>query len=56
MNYFVLIIILFISFLLALWSFSKQKKSKEVDFVNRELKKKRVIYHHSSSSDESPSR
>ncbi len=53
MNFIILVFLFIISFLLALWSFFKQEKPKEVEFVNRELKKKRVIYHHSSSDESS---
>jgi len=57
MNYLILFIILIFSFFLAVVSLYKQKKKvKEVEFVNRELKRKRVIYHHSSSSEKSASR
>jgi cytochrome oxidase assembly protein ShyY1 len=50
---FILILLLIISVALAFWSLKRQQKVKEIDFVNRELKKKRVIFDHSSSSDES---
>lgn len=50
---FFLIFLLVIAVAMAFWSLKRQQKVKEIDFVNRELKKKRVIYHHSSSSDES---
>ncbi len=54
MNYFIVFILFLFALGFALISLSRQKrKIKEVDFVNRELKKKRVIFHHSSSSEES---
>jgi hypothetical protein len=53
MLYLILFILLILSILLAFWSLSKQKKLKEMEFVTKELKKKRVIYDHSSSSEES---
>lgn len=49
----VFIILLLISLFLAVLSLRKQKKVDELDFVNRELKKKRVIYDYSSSEEES---
>jgi len=51
MSILVLLLLLLISILLAIWSLTKQRKVKEVEFVNRELKKRRVIFDHSSSSD-----
>lgn len=50
---FSLIFLLAVAIAMAFWSLKRQRKVKEIDFVNRELKKKRVIYHYSSSSDES---
>ena len=49
----IFIILFIISFFLAILSLRKQKKIDELDFVNRELKKKRVIYDYSSSEEES---
>ncbi|HWY78994.1 MAG TPA: hypothetical protein VNW29_01425 [Candidatus Sulfotelmatobacter sp.] len=55
MFYFILLLFFIIAILMAFWSLKKQKMGKEIEFVNKELKKKRVIYDYSSSSSEESS-
>lgn len=51
MTIFVILLLLLLSIILAVFSLIKQKqKLKELDYVDKELKKKRVIYHQSSKA------
>lgn len=47
--YLIILILLFISVLLAVWSLSRQTKMDEIKSVRKALNKRRVIYDRSSS-------
>lgn len=50
MNIWVLIIVLLLSFGLAIRSWVNQRKLEEVRYIKRELRRKKIIYHKDSSS------